>query len=152
MTTKPLVIVGDSILDVDIVGTASRLSPEAPVPVVDAERQVQRPGGAGLMAARTQTQVVLITGIAPDDTGRRLHDLLGAAGVSVLPLPMSGTTVTKTRIRARGQSMLRVDRGDAAPVDVPLPVQAVRALSTPGPSAWPTTVPASPRCRPSGRR
>ncbi|OCB41497.1 D-beta-D-heptose 1-phosphate adenosyltransferase [Mycobacterium malmoense] len=132
MTAKPLVVVGDSILDVDIVGTASRLSPEAPVPVVDAERQVQRPGGAGLaalLAARTQTHVVLITGIAADDAGRRLHDLLGAAGVSVLPLPMSGTTVTKTRIRARGQSMLRIDRGDAAPVDGALAAEAARALS-----------------------
>jgi rfaE bifunctional protein nucleotidyltransferase chain/domain/rfaE bifunctional protein kinase chain/domain len=132
MTTKPLVIVGDSILDVDILGSASRLSPEAPVPVVDAEQQVQRPGGAGLaalLAARTETQVVLITGVAPDDAGRRLHDLLVAAGVSVLPLPMSGTTVTKTRIRARGQSMLRVDRGDAAPIDGPLPVEAAQALA-----------------------
>lgn len=132
MSAKPLVIVGDSILDVDILGSASRLSPEAPVPVVDAERQVQRPGGAGLaalLAARTETPVVLITGIAADDAGRRLHDLLAAAGVSVLPLPMSGTTVTKTRIRARGQSMLRVDRGDAAPVDGPLPAEAAQALT-----------------------
>lgn len=132
MTAKPLVIVGDSMLDVDILGSASRLSPEAPVPVVDAERQLQRPGGAGLaamLAARTETQVVLITGIASDDAGHRLHDLLVAGGVSVVALPMSGTTVTKTRIRARGQSMLRVDRGDATPVDGPLPVGATQALA-----------------------
>lgn len=132
MTPKPLVIVGDSMLDVDILGSASRLSPEAPVPVVDAERQVQRPGGAGLaalLAARTETPVVLITGIASDDAGRRLCDLLAAAGVSVLALPMSGTTVTKTRIRARGQSMLRVDRGDATPVNGALPVEAAQALA-----------------------
>jgi rfaE bifunctional protein nucleotidyltransferase chain/domain/rfaE bifunctional protein kinase chain/domain len=120
VTAKPLVIVGDSILDVDILGSATRLSPEAPVPVVDAERLVQRPGGAGLaalLAARTETAVTLITGIAPDDAGRQLHRLLADAGVRVLALPMSGTTVTKTRIRARGQSMLRVDKGDGAPVD-----------------------------------
>lgn len=132
MTTKPLVIIGDSILDVDILGSASRLSPEAPVPVVDAERQVQRPGGAGLaalLAARTETGVVLITGIASDDAGRRLRDLLVAAGVGVVGLPMSGTTMTKTRIRARGQSMLRVDRGGAEPLDGPLPEAATRALA-----------------------
>lgn len=123
MTTKPLVIVGDSILDVDVLGSATRLSPEAPVPVVDAERLVARPGGAGLaalLAARTDDGVALITGIAADDAGRQLHGLLAAAGVRVLALPMSGTTVTKTRIRARGQSMLRLDRGDGAPVDHPL--------------------------------
>ena len=53
---RPLVVVGDSMLDVDIEGTATRLSPEAPVPVVDAERVWHRPGGAGLaavLAART---------------------------------------------------------------------------------------------------
>lgn len=132
MITKPLAIIGDSILDVDILGSASRLSPEAPVPVVDAERQVQRPGGAGLaavLAARTEAQVVLITGIASDDAGRRLHELLVAAGVRVLALPMSGMTVTKTRIRARGQSMLRVDRGDAAPIDGPLPAAVTHVLA-----------------------
>ncbi|MDD4866735.1 MAG: D-glycero-beta-D-manno-heptose 1-phosphate adenylyltransferase [Mycobacterium sp.] len=128
---KPLVIVGDSILDVDIEGAATRLSPEAPVPVVDAERLLQRPGGAGLaalLAARTETGVVLITGIADDDAGRRLRGLLAAAGVRVLALPMSGATVVKTRIRARGQSMLRLDRGDAAPLDRPLSGEVVRAL------------------------
>ncbi|OBI02859.1 D-beta-D-heptose 1-phosphate adenosyltransferase [Mycobacterium sp. E2462] len=131
--TTPLVIVGDSILDVDILGSSTRLSPEAPVPVVDAERLVQRPGAAGLaalLAARTEPEVVLVTGIADDDAGSQLYDLLTAAGVRVLALPMTGTTVTKTRIRARGQSMLRVDRGDGAPQDRPLPAAAADAVAT----------------------
>ncbi|MCW2661447.1 MAG: hypothetical protein JWP83_2599 [Mycobacterium sp.] len=132
MTAKPLVIIGDSILDIDVLGSATRLSPEAPVPVVDAERLVQRPGGAGLaavLAARTETGVALITGIADDDAGRRLRGLLAAAGVTVLALPMTGTTVTKTRIRARGQSMLRLDRGDGAPVNHRLPVEVGETLA-----------------------
>lgn len=132
MTTKPLVIVGDSILDIDILGSATRLSPEAPVPVVDAERLVQRPGGAGLaalLAARTETGVVLITGIADDEAGQQLHDLLASSGVRVLGLPMSGTTVSKIRIRARGQSMLRLDRGDGAPVNRPLAGEVADALA-----------------------
>ncbi|MDO2358232.1 bifunctional heptose 7-phosphate kinase/heptose 1-phosphate adenyltransferase, partial [Mycobacterium avium] len=131
-TSKPLVVVGDSMLDVDILGSATRLSPEAPVPVVDAERHVQRPGGAGLaalLAARTEAPVVLITGIADDDAGRALHDLLSCSGVRVLALPVSGTTVCKIRIRARGQSVLRLDRGDATPVDGPLPAAAADALA-----------------------
>lgn len=120
---KPLVIVGDSMLDIDIEGTATRLSPEAPVPVVDTQRLMQRPGGAGLaalLAARTETRVVLVTGIADDDAGRQLHGLLAAAGVRVLGLPMRGTTVIKTRVRARGQSLLRLDGGDGSPVSRPL--------------------------------
>lgn len=130
--SKALVIVGDSMLDVDVMGSATRLSPEAPVPVVDAERLVQRPGGAGLaalLAARTETEVVLVTGIADDDAGRQLRNLLATAGVRVLALPMTGTTVTKTRIRARGQSMLRVDQGDGAPLDRALPAEVADALA-----------------------
>ncbi|OBA62465.1 D-beta-D-heptose 1-phosphate adenosyltransferase [Mycobacterium sp. 1100029.7] len=129
---KPLVIVGDSLLDVDIEGSATRLSPEAPVPVVDAERLVQRPGGAGLaalLAARTETAVALITGIADDDAGRQLHSLLTTAGVRVIGLPTTGSTVVKTRIRARGQSVLRLDRGAAAPIDLPLREEVTATLN-----------------------
>ena len=46
----PLVVLGDSMLDIDIEGEANRLSPEAPVPVVDVTHQRRRPGGAGLAA------------------------------------------------------------------------------------------------------
>jgi rfaE bifunctional protein nucleotidyltransferase chain/domain len=102
-------------LDVDIEGSASRLSPEAPVPVVDADRIWHRPGGAGLaavLAARTEGDVVLVTALADDADGQVLADLLTGAGVDVVALPMNGSTVCKTRIRARGQSMLRLDHGD----------------------------------------
>ena len=129
---NPLVIVGDSLLDVDIDGSATRLSPEAPVPVVDAERLVQRPGGAGLaalLAARTETGVALITGIADDDAGRQLHSLLTAAGVRVLALPMTGSTIIKTRIRAGGQSVLRLDRGDGKPVSLPFSDEVTAVLT-----------------------
>ncbi|MGE2835842.1 D-glycero-beta-D-manno-heptose 1-phosphate adenylyltransferase [Mycobacterium sp. SMC-4] len=132
MSAAPLVIVGDAILDVDIEGTATRLSPEAPVPVVDVERTWHRPGGAGLaalLAARTDESVVLICGIVDDTAGRQLGELLRSAGVHLVPLPMRGATVTKTRVRARGQSVLRIDRGAAVPTAGPLPVEAQRELS-----------------------
>ena len=64
----PLVVLGDSMLDIDIEGDASRLSPEAPVPVVDVTRQRRRPGGAGLaalLAARSGQEVILITAVMP---------------------------------------------------------------------------------------
>jgi len=117
-------------LDVDIEGSATRLSPEAPVPVVDAERVWHRPGGAGLaavLAARADDDVTLVTALTDDTDGRALVDLLASAGVNVLELPMTGTTVCKTRIRAAGQSMLRLDHGDgmAAADAVPPEVTAV---------------------------
>lgn len=129
--TGPLVIVGDSMLDVDIEGSATRLSPEAPVPVVDADRVWQRPGGAGLaavLAARVEPAVVLVTAIAADDDGRRLAELLAAAGVTVVALPMSGSTVCKTRIRASGQSMLRLDHGDGTVTGGDLPGSVLEVL------------------------
>ena len=129
---RPVVIVGDCMLDVDIEGSATRLSPEAPVPVVDAERVWQRPGGAGLaavLAARGEDDVVLVTAIADDADGRRLADLLASAGVTVVALPMTGTTVCKTRIRAVGQSMLRLDHGDGTVTDGQLPDRAAQVLA-----------------------
>jgi D-beta-D-heptose 7-phosphate kinase/D-beta-D-heptose 1-phosphate adenosyltransferase len=121
---RPIVIVGDSMLDVDIEGDATRLSPEAPVPVVDAKRIWHRPGGAGLaavLAARTESDVVLVTALADDPDGRALVDLLTSAGVTVVGLPMAGNTVCKTRIRAAGQSMLRLDHGDGSAVTDAVP-------------------------------
>lgn len=112
--TPRLVVIGDSILDVDIDGTATRLSPEAPVPVVDANRVGQRPGGAGLaaaLAARHGAEVVLITAVGADDHGRTLRALLDGAGVRVMALPIDGATACKTRIRANGQSVMRLDQG-----------------------------------------
>ena len=73
----PLVVIGDSMLDIDIEGDASRLSPEAPVPVVDITRQRRRPGGAGLaalLAARSGQEVILITALGTDDLGDALHE------------------------------------------------------------------------------
>ncbi|MGP4054787.1 D-glycero-beta-D-manno-heptose 1-phosphate adenylyltransferase [Mycobacterium sp. 4D054] len=132
MSAAPLVVVGDVMLDLDVEGSATRLSPEAPVPVVDVERSWQRPGGAGLaaqLAARTRDDVVLIAGIAEDAAAQQLRELLRSAGVRLIALPMRGATVTKTRVRARGQSVLRIDRGTATPVAAPLPDEAVHALS-----------------------
>lgn len=133
--SKPLVIVGDSMLDVDIEGSATRLSPEAPVPVVDAERTWRRPGGAGLaavLAARADRDVELVTAVADDADGRALTDLLADAGVRVVGLKLSGATVCKTRIRAAGQSMLRLDHGDGSAAGEPLPAAVAEALAGAG--------------------
>ncbi|MBF6339945.1 D-glycero-beta-D-manno-heptose 1-phosphate adenylyltransferase [Nocardia abscessus] len=111
---KPLVVVGDTILDVDIEGVADRLSPEAPVPVVDVTRQWVRPGGAGLaaaLAARSVDGVSLVTATTDDQDGRTLAQLLDR-DVQLVPMLLRGETVRKTRIRAAGQSLLRLDTGD----------------------------------------
>jgi D-beta-D-heptose 7-phosphate kinase/D-beta-D-heptose 1-phosphate adenosyltransferase len=122
---SPLVVIGDAMLDIDLEGTAERLCPEAPVPVVDVDREWRRPGGAGLaalLAARSTAEVALVTAIGADTAGRALTELLGR-DLEVIPLPLRGSTVCKTRVRAAGHSMVRLDSGDGVAGSEPLPAQ-----------------------------
>lgn len=130
---KPLVVVGDTMLDVDVDGTAGRLSPEAPVPVVDPERIWQRPGGAGLaavLAAREYPNVVLVTATTDDATGRSLARIFAEdyPGIRVVELRLCGGTLSKIRIRAGGQSVVRVDHGDGYAADERLPAEVGELL------------------------
>ncbi len=112
MRQGPLVIVGDALLDVDLVGSASRLTPDAPVPVLEGLVEHSRPGGAALaalMAARDGHEVVLVTALGDDAAGRRVEELL--PDVQVRRLPYDGPTAVKQRVMAGGQSVVRLDHG-----------------------------------------
>ncbi len=114
MSGLPLVVVGDTLLDRDVVGRVERLSPDASVPVVDETSRSSRPGGAGLAAALAAAdghRVTLITALAHDQAGRELAALLAEAGVEVVDLGLDGATPEKIRIRTDGRSLLRLDRG-----------------------------------------
>ncbi|HSP38481.1 MAG TPA: D-glycero-beta-D-manno-heptose 1-phosphate adenylyltransferase [Frankiaceae bacterium] len=128
----PLVVVGDALLDVDLEGSVGRLSPDAPVPVVDDLEDHPRPGGAGLaalLAARDNRPVTLITALAPDAGGRRLFDLLVAAGIRVVDLGLDGQTPEKIRVRSDGRSLLRLDRGGCGGIVGPLTDEATAVLA-----------------------
>ncbi|RPK37334.1 Bifunctional protein HldE [Streptomyces sp. ADI92-24] len=111
--TRRLVVVGDVLLDRDITGTAERLSPEAPVPVVSNVRTTERPGGAGLAAALAAREpnwrITLVCGLGQDAPGARVRALLDEAGVEIISLAIGGATPTKTRVRAAGRTLLRFD-------------------------------------------
>jgi rfaE bifunctional protein nucleotidyltransferase chain/domain/rfaE bifunctional protein kinase chain/domain len=115
----PLVVVGDALLDVDLVGIAERLAPDGPVPVLHDLEEVRRPGGAALaaaLAADDGQEVCLVTALAEDSEGEELRTSLEARGVRVLAVPLSGSTPVKRRVRAAGQSLVRLDSGgDGAP-------------------------------------
>lgn len=115
-----LVVVGDALLDVDLVGSANRLCPDDPAPVVDVEHELVRPGGAGLaarLAADDGVEVTLVTTLADDEDGRRL--LAGLAGVRTIRSRSDTPTPVKARVRSNGRSVTRLDRGSAPPtVDV----------------------------------
>lgn len=111
-----IVVVGDTLLDVDVVGTAERLSPDAPVPVVDVQSTVDRPGGAGLVAkllARDGQTVRLVTVLGDDPAAARLREILH--DVEVVAGPSGATTPVKTRLRAADHALVRMDSGTQSP-------------------------------------
>ncbi|EFV91911.1 cytidyltransferase-related enzyme, partial [Dietzia cinnamea P4] len=122
MHADPVAVVGDVVLDRDLEGTSTRLCPDAPVPVVDADHTRVSPGGAGLaalMCARIDRvpRVRLVAPLADDAAGETLRSEL--ADIDVRALGHEGGTRTKTRIRTGGQTLLRVDDGGpATPRDV----------------------------------
>jgi rfaE bifunctional protein nucleotidyltransferase chain/domain len=135
MRSGPLVVLGDTLLDVDLEGSADRLAPDAPVPVVDCEVERQRPGGAGLAAVlasglgdgRPGPGVVLVTALGRDRAGGRLRQLLGCHA-EVLELPLRGATACKTRVRASGQSLVRLDTGNGRAASAPVGGRVEQAL------------------------
>jgi rfaE bifunctional protein nucleotidyltransferase chain/domain/rfaE bifunctional protein kinase chain/domain len=128
---RPIVVVGDVLLDVDVEARADRLVPDAPVPVLDEVARRYRPGGAALaaaLAARASARPVQLVAPLPDDEeGSRLRELLPPE-VELIAIPCDGRTAVKTRLRARGQTVARLDQG-AGPVTVrALPKSAGAAL------------------------
>ncbi|SEP21639.1 D-glycero-beta-D-manno-heptose 1-phosphate adenylyltransferase [Trujillonella endophytica] len=130
---RPLVVVGDALLDVDLVGTASRLTPDAPVPVVEDVERRERPGGAALAAviaaASTSRPVVLVTPMADDDGATRLRALL-AGRVRLVEIPATGGTAVKRRVRVGDHSVVRIDSGDPVVRLGALPDEAREVLRT----------------------
>ena len=109
----PLVVVGDALLDIDLVGRADRLCPDAAAPVVEDVVELARPGGAALaalLAAADCRDVVLVTPLADDEAGDRLRGLLEGR-VAVVSLSGGGPTAVKRRILASGQALARLDSG-----------------------------------------
>ncbi len=128
---KALVVVGDALLDVDLVGTASRLTPDAPVPVVEDVQTRERPGGAALaavIAARaTRREVVLVTPMADDEDADRLRALL-AGRVRLVEVPATGGTPVKRRVRVGDHSVARIDSGAPVAGLGALPAQAAEVI------------------------
>ena len=112
---KRVLAIGDLMLDEFIWGRVSRISPEAPVPVVNVTAETYYPGGAANVARnlREFTEHVAVMGIAgTDGPGQRLAALLDAAGIDTSGVLQDSVTTTtvKTRIIARNQQVVRVDR------------------------------------------
>lgn len=115
-------VVGDVMLDRYWSGTTSRISPEAPVPIVHVQTLEERPGGAGNVAlniAALGAQVDLISFCGDDAAGEALEKKLSDAGVNcyLSRMPQS-PTVTKLRVLSLHQQLIRLDFEQASyPID-----------------------------------
>lgn len=112
---KRLLVIGDLMLDEFVWGNVGRISPEAPVPIVEVQSESSYPGGAANVARnlREFTSSVTMLGIVGVDTsGEKLTGLLRSEGISVEGLftHPSIPTIVKTRIIAQRQQVVRVDR------------------------------------------
>ena len=126
-----LVVVGDALLDRDLGGRAERLAPDAPVPVVGDIVERPRAGGAGLaatLAAASGARTTLVCALGDDAAGRRLAGLLAVAGVRVCDIGLEGATPQKIRVRAGGQTLVRLDSGGGVPGRGQSAGEALRAL------------------------
>ena len=108
-----LLVIGDVMLDRYWHGSASRVSPEAPVPVVKVANREDRPGGAGNVAlniAALGSAVRLVGVVGDDETGLELLSRLKAAGVYCDFLQSEEKpTITKLRIISQHQQLIRLD-------------------------------------------
>jgi rfaE bifunctional protein nucleotidyltransferase chain/domain/rfaE bifunctional protein kinase chain/domain len=130
--TPTVVVIGDSVLDEDVLTTAERLSPDGPVPVLDERERRSRPGGAALaarIAADSGVRVALITALGDDEDAQRLRALLDGH-VRLCVLPTGARTGVKTRLRAGSQTVARLDRGSGGYSDVQWNDDAAAVLAT----------------------
>jgi D-beta-D-heptose 7-phosphate kinase/D-beta-D-heptose 1-phosphate adenosyltransferase len=117
-----VLVLGDVMLDHFLWGRVGRISPEAPVPVVDFDRESYIPGGAGNVArnlADLHVATELLGAVGRDESALRLkkvlkHDRIGCGG---LLRCRNRTTSVKTRIIAHRQQMVRVDRESRDSID-----------------------------------
>src|SRR5204863_509900 len=133
MAKAKVVVVGDAMLDVYLVGEVDRVSPEAPVPVVTVHASRHGLGGAANVAANVAAlgaDCRLVAVVGEDQRGQSVRGELDDLKLnsSYLITDAARPTTSKTRVVARGQQMLRIDEEIEDPVSAKVMEQLGRAL------------------------
>ncbi len=109
-------VVGDAMLDVYLRGDVSRISPEAPVPVVRVRERKFALGGAANVAQNVLAigaECELVAAVGADREGAQLRDMLASLGADTRSVvTVERPTTTKTRVLARSQQVVRFDEED----------------------------------------
>ena len=130
-THQNILVVGDVMLDHFIWGRVSRISPEAPVPVVEVQRESLFPGGAANVARNLRAltgQVTVLGCVGTDVAGNQLCGLLRDQGVATTGLVVDAgrPTTVKTRVVAQHQQVVRFDKEQTQPLSPDLQAQLLQ--------------------------
>ncbi len=132
ITGLRILVIGDLMLDHYIWGDATRISPEAPVPVVDIARDTWTGGGAANVAlniAALGAQCTVFGFIGRDEHGARLRAILRERGVDAITSPGDAMTIVKTRVLVQRQQLCRLDRESLPTSYAVEPERAARLLA-----------------------
>ncbi|HJT77609.1 MAG TPA: PfkB family carbohydrate kinase, partial [Gemmataceae bacterium] len=119
---RSVLVIGEAMLDSYLEGHTGRFCPEAPVPIVALAGRTDLPGGAANAAVNAQAlggRVAFLSVTGDDDHGEALRHALRQRGVSTehLLVQPGRRTLTKQRVLASGQMLLRLDQGSTEPLD-----------------------------------
>lgn len=137
---RPLLIVGDVMLDVYLAGHVARISPEAPVPVLRYLRETEAAGGAANVALNVVAlggAARLVGVVGADEGAARLAALMAAAGIAAdLVAAGDRPTTTKMRVLAgQHQQLLRIDRETTGPLPPPTEAAVIDRIEAAAPAA-----------------
>ena len=107
-----ILVIGDVMLDRYIWGDATRISPEAPVPVIDVSRETWTAGGAANVAlniAALGARCTVGGFVGSDESGAKLTQSLESKKIAVIKTPGSAQTIVKTRVMVQRQQLCRID-------------------------------------------
>jgi rfaE bifunctional protein kinase chain/domain len=132
ITGLRILVIGDVMLDHYIWGDATRISPEAPVPVIDIARDSWTAGGAANVAvniAGLGAQCTVFGFIGGDADGDRLRSILTQKRVKAVASPGDGSTIVKTRVMVQHQQLCRLDRESPTASYAADPAKAAKLLA-----------------------
>lgn len=129
-----VLVIGEAILDSYLEGVANRLCPEAPVPVVNLSHRRDVPGGAANTAANVASlggRVTFLSVVGDDLEGTLLRQALTERGISTADLLTcpARQTLTKQRVIAASQMLVRLDQGSTQPVALETEQEFIHGLS-----------------------